>query len=64
MITLGPGDDVRLRLYAVSAERKVKHPAVVEILEKAKKDLFASPGEGHCLLRSSSHAAQSNTSDK
>jgi hypothetical protein len=32
---------VRDRYYAISGERKLKHPAVVAITEAARKGLFA-----------------------
>jgi LysR family transcriptional regulator, transcriptional activator of nhaA len=32
--------DVRERFYAISVERKLKHPAVIAICESAKKELF------------------------
>jgi LysR family transcriptional activator of nhaA len=37
---LGELDQVRERFYAVSPERKIKHPAVACIVENAKSDLF------------------------
>jgi LysR family transcriptional activator of nhaA len=37
---LGRADDVRERFYAISAERRLKHPAVVAISEAARDDLF------------------------
>jgi len=33
-------DELRERFYAISAERRIKHPAVVAIAEAARKDLF------------------------
>jgi len=38
---LGRVPEVRERFYAVSVERRVKHPAVVAILEAARQELFA-----------------------
>jgi LysR family transcriptional activator of nhaA len=32
---------VRQRFYAITVERKLKHPAVVAICESARKELFA-----------------------
>ena len=32
--------EVRERFYAISPERKIKHPAVAHIVERAKDDLF------------------------
>lgn len=38
---LGDADGVRERFYAISSERKLKHPAVVAISEAARGGLFA-----------------------
>jgi LysR family transcriptional activator of nhaA len=40
--TLGPLESVAEDFYAVSAERKIKHPAVAIITETARNTLFAS----------------------
>ncbi|MBK8012186.1 MAG: transcriptional activator NhaR [Deltaproteobacteria bacterium] len=40
---VGHAPDVHERFYAVSAERRLKHPAVVAICETAKDVLFAKP---------------------
>lgn len=37
---LGRIDDITERFYAISVERRLKHPAVVAISEAAKEDLF------------------------
>jgi LysR family transcriptional activator of nhaA len=37
---VGRLSDVRERFYAISVERKLKHPAVIAICESAKKELF------------------------
>ena len=37
---VGTLDRVRERFYAVSAERRLKHPAVIAITESARRDLF------------------------
>jgi LysR family transcriptional regulator, transcriptional activator of nhaA len=37
---IGRLTDVRERFYAISVERKLKHPAVIAICESAKKELF------------------------
>lgn len=37
---IGQTDDVRERFYAISVERKLKHPAVVAISESARRKLF------------------------
>ena len=39
--TIGRVPDVRERLYAVTVERRIKHPAVVAICEAAKSLVFA-----------------------
>jgi len=33
-------DRVRERFYAVSVERRLKHPAVIAITESARRELF------------------------
>jgi LysR family transcriptional activator of nhaA len=40
---VGRVDGVRERFYAISAERRLKHPAVVAISEAARHELFATP---------------------
>jgi LysR family transcriptional activator of nhaA len=40
---LGATDDVRERFYAISTERRVRHPAVVAVTENARSELFAPP---------------------
>ncbi len=37
---VGHLEDVRERFYAISVERKLKHPAVIAICDSAKKELF------------------------
>lgn len=39
---IGSVESLRQRFYAISAERKLKNPAVVAICEGARKDLFAA----------------------
>ena len=42
---IGSTDSVRGRFYAISVERKIKHPAVVAICEAGRRNLFGSvPG--------------------
>lgn len=36
-------DDTQERSYAITIERKVKHPAAVALTRTAKAELFASP---------------------
>jgi LysR family transcriptional activator of nhaA len=38
---LGRSAQIRQRFYAISVERKLKHPAVVAICEAARKHIFA-----------------------
>jgi LysR family transcriptional activator of nhaA len=37
---VGHSDHVRQQFYAISVERKVKHPAVIAICESARQDIF------------------------
>jgi LysR family transcriptional activator of nhaA len=39
---LGRTDAVRQQFYAISVERKIKHPAVVAVCEGARKDIFGA----------------------
>lgn len=48
---LGSTDDVRTHFYAISAERKLQHPAVVAICNTAKRELF-----GHGVRPAKRHA--------
>jgi LysR family transcriptional activator of nhaA len=43
MSVVGRTDEVRERFYAISPERRIKHPSVVRITEVARSELFA-PG--------------------
>ena len=38
---VGRTDEVIERFYAITVERRIKHPAVVSISESAKRNLFA-----------------------
>jgi LysR family transcriptional activator of nhaA len=38
---VGRSDEVRQQFYAISVERKIKHPAVAAICEAARQDIFA-----------------------
>lgn len=40
IVRIGETDEVVLRFYAISSERKIKHPAVAAICETARKQLF------------------------
>ena len=40
VLAIGQIDSVTERFYAISVERKVKHPAVVTICETARTHLF------------------------
>ena len=37
---IGSTEDCRERFFALSAERRLKHPAVIEISRTAREDLF------------------------
>jgi LysR family transcriptional activator of nhaA len=41
VMVVGRVEKVRERFYAVSAERRLKHPAVIAITESARRELFA-----------------------
>jgi len=41
---VGRTDAIRERFYAITVERRIKHPAVVAISERAKKELFTKSG--------------------
>ncbi|HET9698268.1 MAG TPA: transcriptional activator NhaR [Terriglobales bacterium] len=41
IVQIGATQEVKLRYYAISAERKIKHPAVMAICESARKKLVA-----------------------
>jgi len=38
---VGSAAEVRERFYAISVERRIKHPAVAAITERAQRELFA-----------------------
>lgn len=40
VIRIGPVHDVTERFYAISIERRIKHPAVAAIVERARQELF------------------------
>ena len=40
MLRIGRIEQVRERFYAISVERRLKHPAVVAISEAAREKLF------------------------
>ena len=39
---IGRSEEVKERFYAISAERKIKHPAISAITEAARRDLFSA----------------------
>lgn len=41
---IGEVEQVRERFYAISVERRLKHPAVIKICDSAKAELFAADG--------------------
>lgn len=52
IVPIGMAADVKLRFYAISAERKIKHPAVNAICESARRHLFSLSGKGIPLIPS------------
>jgi LysR family transcriptional regulator, transcriptional activator of nhaA len=46
LIPIGSTDEVQERFYAISADRKFKHPAVVAVSDAARIGIFASNGNG------------------
>jgi LysR family transcriptional activator of nhaA len=44
---VGRAPAVRQQFYAISVERKIKHPAVVAVCEAARKDIFAGGQAAH-----------------
>jgi LysR family transcriptional regulator, transcriptional activator of nhaA len=40
LVALGRTDEMRAKFYAISTERRIKHPAVAVITEQARSDLF------------------------
>ena len=38
---IGQTDDIREHFYAISAERKLKHPAVIAVSQAARQDIFS-----------------------
>ncbi|MEM6810556.1 MAG: LysR family transcriptional regulator, partial [Pseudomonadota bacterium] len=40
---IGSTQDITERFYAISPERRIKHPAVARITEAARTDLFSVP---------------------
>ncbi len=45
MAVIGHTDEVTEQFYAISPERRIKHPSVVRITESARMELFAKPEE-------------------
>jgi len=41
IVRMGSTDEVKMKFYAISAERKIKHPAVAAICETARQQLFS-----------------------
>ena len=41
VVPIGEAVAVRERFYAISPERRIKHPAVAHLIEAAKKNLFS-----------------------
>lgn len=47
VVAVGHLPGLRERFYAISVEKRLRHPAVVAISEGARHDLFATTGEHH-----------------
>jgi len=47
VVVVGRVEAVRERFYAISPERKLKHPAVIAITEQARAKLFAQTSDAH-----------------
>jgi LysR family transcriptional activator of nhaA len=43
---VGRLEEVRERFYAISVERRLKHPAIIAITESARSELFSEPQRG------------------
>ena len=43
---VGRVSEMRERFYAISVERRLKHPAVIAITESARRELFSEPHGG------------------
>jgi LysR family transcriptional activator of nhaA len=43
MAVIGRTDEVAEQFYAISPERRIKHPAVARITELAREELFSAP---------------------
>ncbi|MDH3433840.1 MAG: hypothetical protein OEM60_08280 [Gammaproteobacteria bacterium] len=42
MSVIGQTDEIKERFYAISPERRLKHPSVVLITDTARSNLFAA----------------------
>jgi len=47
---VGRSEAVHQQFYAISVERKIRHPAVAAVCEAARKDLFNLPGTRHQVI--------------
>lgn len=43
VVVVGRLEEVRERFYAISIERRMKHPAIIAITESARSELFSQP---------------------
>jgi LysR family transcriptional activator of nhaA len=43
VLPIGTADEIRERFYAISTERRVRHPAVRIVTEGARRGLFVTP---------------------
>jgi LysR family transcriptional activator of nhaA len=42
MTRIGTAQGVKARFYAISTERRIKHPAVALVTERARREVFAT----------------------
>jgi LysR family transcriptional activator of nhaA len=42
MTRIGTAQGVKARFYAISTERRIKHPAVALVTERARREVFAA----------------------
>jgi LysR family transcriptional activator of nhaA len=46
LVAIGSTTAISARYYAITAERRIRHPAVVAITERAREELFGGTPEG------------------
>lgn len=60
---VGRTDDVREQFYAISVERRLKHPAVVAISEAARADLFSGSARRRRTASADAHEEEGAAAD-